>query len=159
MQEKSCIIAGSKLNQKFSSGALYWMEVELFLNLAWLSVSMLLLTWWARSIVQGSAKAGWSAAIALGLLLVLLFPVISMTDDLVAMSTPAEVEHMLRRGEAPLHAGSVDLVHPAALISLVIPGPGLSVPHPSSVQHPLSATLLAGFVRAVGVRPPPALHS
>ena len=62
------------------------MNVELFLNLAWLSVSVLLITWWADSIVRGRTKAGWSAAIALGLLLLLLFPVISMTDDLVAMN-------------------------------------------------------------------------
>jgi hypothetical protein len=138
--------------------ALYWIDVELFFNLVWLSVSVLLLTWWIRSIAAGRANVGWSAVIALGLLLVLLFPVISMTDDLVAMSAPVEVEHMLRRSEAPLmHASPIDLVHSVALVSLAVLRAGVQLPRSSGVEPlPASATLLADFVRAVGVRPPPA---
>jgi hypothetical protein len=129
--------------------------VELFFNLVWLSVSVVLFTWWMRSIVDDRANLNWSPVIALGLLLVLLFPVISMTDDLVAMSTPVEVEHMLRRSEAPLmHVSSVDLMHSVALVSLTILA--VVAPRFADVEpHPVSAALLAGFVRAVGVRPPP----
>ena len=67
----------------------------------------------------------WSTLAALALLLVLLLPVISMTDDLVAMAAPLEDDHPVRRGEMPLlhldqiPAAPLDIV---ALVALLLFG-------------------------------------
>jgi hypothetical protein len=138
--------------------ALYWSEVELFLNIVWLSVSTLLVILCVHSIRHGHTKLSWSAGVALCLLLMLLFPVISMTDDLQAMTSPAEVEHVMRRHhDAPsLHMGS-NMLDAISLLSLILIG--IALPTMCSIRvrtHGYVATLLAGFVRAFGVRPPPA---
>jgi hypothetical protein len=133
--------------------------VELFLNLIWLSVSLLLVTWWIGSVRRGRAKVGWGAVIALTLLLVLLFPVISMTDDLVAINTSAEVEHMMRRYEAPLmQIASFALLDAVALFAMVMVGIASSGKCFTRIRpHAFAAKLLAGFVRASGDRPPPVM--
>lgn len=132
--------------------------MELFLNIVWLSVSISLVILCAHSFRHGHTKLSWSGAVALCLLLVLLFPVISMTDDLQAMTAPAEVEHVLRRHhDAPslrVGDGVLDVV---ILLSLIILG--FALPKICSIRvqtHGYLAALLAGFVRASGVRPPPA---
>jgi cytochrome b len=133
--------------------------VELFLNIVWLSVSILMVILCVYSIRHGHTKLSWSAAVALFVLLVLLFPVISMTDDLQAMTAPAEVEHLMRRHhDAPmLHMGS-NMLEAVALLSLILIG--IALPALCSIRvrtHGYVAALLAGFVRAYGVRPPPAV--
>lgn len=130
--------------------------MELFLNLAWATLCILLVGGWIWSIRKGHTEFRWTTCIALALLLVLLFPAISMTDDRVAMSTPVEIEHMMRASEAPLgQVAVVGLFGLLAAIVLVI----LSVASPlfySRIRTRLFAEmLLAGFIRAVGVRPPP----
>jgi hypothetical protein len=66
--------------------------MELLLNLAWLLLALPAFWLWARS-RSGSTGRKFSALqclLALGFLLVLLFPVISATDDLRAMRTEME---------------------------------------------------------------------
>jgi hypothetical protein len=133
--------------------------VELFLNLLWFSVSLLLIVLWTREVRQGHTRLAWSTFVALALLLVLLFPVISMTDDLVTMAAPFEDDHSVRRGTiALLHpdqvaATSVDTVAFAALLLLGVAflATRLSRLVPSSY----SKTQLTGFSRSLAVRPPP----
>lgn len=132
--------------------------MELFLNLIWLGVSLLLVSWWIRSVRAGRAKIEWSTIIALSLLLVLLFPVISMTDDLVAINTSAETEHMMRRYEAPsTQSGSFCVLDEVALFAMITVGIASSGNRFTRIRPAaFAAKLLAGFVRAFGVRPPPA---
>ena len=133
--------------------------MELFLNIVWLSVSILLVILCVHSIRHGDTKLSWSAGVALCLLLVFLFPVISMTDDLQAMAAPAEVEHLMRRHHDPpmLHMGS-NLLDAVALLSLILIGIALPAVCLIRVRtHGYVAALLAGFVRAYGVRPPPSV--
>jgi hypothetical protein len=97
--------------------------------------------------------------IALALLIVLLFPAISMTDDLVAMNTPTEVEHMLRRSEAPLtHTTSVSWLDAvtAILVMCFISGASPSVYFSRIYLRAFATALRTAFVRTLGVRPPPA---
>ena len=133
--------------------------MELFLNLAWLGTSVLLIACWVRSIRRGDARFQWATFIALALLLVLLFPAISMTDDRVAMTAPIELEHMLRCSEAPLHAAVIGIFGMFATLLLVI----LNMAAPrfySRVRTRVFAeALLAGFIRAIGVRPPPSVFA
>ncbi|HMF63851.1 MAG TPA: hypothetical protein VK608_07160, partial [Edaphobacter sp.] len=87
-----------------------------------------------------------------------LFPVISMTDDLVAMTAPADAEHMLRRYDASwMQSHSLWLLDALALLSLIVAGI-VSLLSCSTRVRPRTfvATLLDGLVRALGVRPPPA---
>ena len=133
--------------------------MELLLNLLWFSVSVSLVVLWARAIRLGHTRISWSTLAALALLLVLLLPVISMTDDLVAMAAPLEDDHPIRRGEMPLlhldqtPAAPLDTV---ALAALLLFGLAFLVTRLSRlipVSNP--ATQRAGFARAMAVRPPP----
>ncbi|MCU1225560.1 MAG: hypothetical protein JWQ42_3653 [Edaphobacter sp.] len=132
--------------------------MELFLNSVWLSVSVFLVILCLRSFRNGHTKLTWSTVIALCLLLVLLFPVISMTDDLVAMTTPADAEHMFRRYDASwMQNHSLWLLDAFALLSLIVAGIASLLSCSTRFSpNTFVATLLAGLVRALGVRPPPA---
>jgi hypothetical protein len=138
--------------------ALYWDEVELLLNIVWLSVSIFSVVLCAMSFRKGHTKLTWSTTVALCLLLVVLFPVISITDDLQAMTATAEIEHVLRRAhDAPSLPMGGGVMGVAVLFSLALIV--ITLPNLRSIRvrtHGYPATLLTGFVRAIGVRPPPA---
>lgn len=73
--------------------------MELLLNLAWLLLALPACWLWRRS---GSARAdhqfsSLQCVLALACLLVMLFPVISATDDLVAMRTEMEESPLGKR--------------------------------------------------------------
>lgn len=108
---------------------------------------------------MGHTRQSWSTFVALVLLLVLLFPVISMTDDLVAMAAPAEAEHLERRVALPLFhldqaSYSLDLVAFAMLLFLGIALLRLRLWW--FAPHSYPGTILAGFARTAAIRPPPA---
>lgn len=130
--------------------------MELLLNLAWVSVCLLLIACWVRSLRSTAAPFQWTAVIALCLLLVLLFPAISMTDDLMAMSAPAQSEHVLARHDlADLHTSSIALVDTVPLISLALLGPAQQNIYSARVRpRTFAAAVLAGSIRQLGVRPP-----
>jgi hypothetical protein len=133
--------------------------VELFLNIIWFATSLLLVTWWIRLARRERTRDEVSAMIALALLLVLLFPVISMTDDLVAINNSAEAEHMMRRYEAPLSqivfCGLENAVAVFLMAMVIIASSGMCFTRVR--PQAFAAKLLAGFVRASGVRPPPVM--
>jgi hypothetical protein len=134
--------------------------VELVLNLLWFSVSLLLVAFWMRAMRMGHTRPTLSTFVALTLLLVLLFPVISMTDDLVAMAAPSEDEHLVRRVVMPLlHLDQAldSLLNTVALAALLFLGMALlSLRLSRLIPRSYRGTILAGFSRAVAVRPPPA---
>lgn len=95
---------------------------------------------------------------ALAVLIVILLPVVSLTDDLQACAAPAEMEHLIRR---------IDLQHSldASLqtVSLLVVDT-LSLEEASRLQTLLSAPRVEkialpseGFLNVAGTRPPPAL--
>jgi hypothetical protein len=133
--------------------------VELLFNLLWFSVSLLLVVLWKSAAQLGHAQVTWSTIIALALLLVLLFPVISMTDDLVARAAPLEDNHPVRRGSMPLlqldHVAST-LLEAGALAALLFLGIAFQATRLSRLFQPsYSKKQLKGFARTSGVRPPP----
>jgi hypothetical protein len=70
--------------------------MEFVLNLAWAMLTLALLIVWLRG--ERSYPGNWrKAMIALGMLAAILFPVISITDDLQIASSPAEIECSLRQ--------------------------------------------------------------
>ncbi len=132
--------------------------MELFLNLVWISVSIFVVLLWAYAGRRGDTRLTWNTLAALGLLLLLLLPVISMTDDIVAMAAPLE-DHPVRRGEVPLlHVDQVpgtplDTVAMAALLLLGLAFLAARLSRLIPQSYP--ATVLAGFARATAIRPPP----
>lgn len=66
--------------------------MELLLNLAWLLLALPAYWLWrhARSLPPGRRFTSFQCLLALGCMLVVLFPVISATDDLHAMRTEME---------------------------------------------------------------------
>jgi hypothetical protein len=130
--------------------------LEIFLNFAWVALSILLIGGWIWSIRKGHSQFQWTALVALALLLVLLFPAISITDDRVAMTTPLELEHMMRCSEAP--HGQIALLgifELFATIVFIVLNMAVSCFYCRVRIRVFAATLLAGFIRAFGVRPPP----
>ena len=70
--------------------------MELSLNLAWVFLAAFMLCSWLRF----SPRAGSNSRmqfVALAVLILILFPVISVTDDLQAALNPAETDSCLRR--------------------------------------------------------------
>lgn len=108
------------------------------------------------SIRKGHSQFQWTTLVALCLLLVLLFPAISMTDDRVAMNRPIESEHMMRCSEAPLgQAVLPGLFGLFAAIVLIVLNMAASCLYCRIRPRVFATTLLTGLIRAFGVRPPP----
>jgi hypothetical protein len=145
--------------------------MEFLLNLLWLLVCCALVVLWT---MRGSEPAGASARrrgskpivfserrtqiIALCLLIILLFPVISLTDDLVAWQAAAETEHTQR----------LDAVHTflqQTIAGAALPGwmHGLLLPQLSAARmhalltHDRKQVPLKGVAPSVENRPPPVL--
>jgi hypothetical protein len=91
--------------------------VELLFNLLWLALSLTLCgSWLIRRKCSGDGTLRVSTTVqivTLAVLIVILLPVVSLTDDLQACTTPAEAEHLIRRdvtpanGTHPFHAASI----------------------------------------------------
>jgi hypothetical protein len=75
--------------------------MELTLNLAWVLLAALMVCLWLRPTRRtGSDRRSQDRRmqlVALAVLLLILFPVISVTDDLQAAQNPAETDSSLRR--------------------------------------------------------------
>ncbi len=70
--------------------------MELFFNIAWLVVAGVLVTLWLRGGGQGHPERR-GQLIAMAVLIAVLFPVISVSDDLLAIQNASEADNYLRR--------------------------------------------------------------
>jgi hypothetical protein len=134
--------------------------MELFLNLVWLTLSASLVWGYIAFVPAPLKNRKVTVIIALALLILVLLPVISMTDDLAASNNPAETDHLFRRERAPLLLHSDVAV--VAVVPLLIGIFAIEVACNSSENlepHSLLSVLLDGAVRALGVRPPPSLSA
>jgi hypothetical protein len=105
--------------------------MELLLNIAWGLVAGLMVGLWLRF----GARAGVPRSVqfvALAVLLLILFPVISVTDDLQAALNPAEADCCLRRAHGcSLHhmiVPTVAAVPASALGELSFNSPRMAAP-------------------------------
>lgn len=135
--------------------------MELFFNLLWVATSLLIIGSWLVCTARGVDPVRHSIGvqlIALALLIIILLPVVSLTDDLHATALLAESDHLWRRcdfqalGDFALHAISVAIVG----FTLLNIAPQrqtvawLAIPD----RRPDSC---AGYLRILGTRPPPAV--
>lgn len=136
-------------------------QVEIFFNLLWLALSSLLLGLWLFHGHSWAYESQHSSAsmqfIALALLIVVLLPVVSLTDDLQACTTPAESEHLARRGDFQaiadftLHAVSAVIAGWYSFEITSNPQTFAWLSMPVETETPC-----AGYLRTLGTRPPPA---
>jgi hypothetical protein len=112
--------------------------MELILNLAWaLSAVAILCIWLRYARLAGASRR--TQVVALAVLILILFPVISVTDDLQAMQNPAETDSCLRR----VHAVS---------------SPHSILPTVAALRPPVLAEVSFGILQVAtpGSRPTPA---
>lgn len=128
--------------------------MELALNLVWMFTAVVLLGLWHRYAPRRGAGRLLQAAALIALILLLL-PVVSVTDDLHFSAVASETELGQRREH---HLAPLPPIHPAALPALLPASVNfvffeefvqrvLPAPRPSSTRSPLPLSL--------GKRPPP----
>ena len=92
---------------------------------------------------------------ALAVLLVILFPVVSLTDDLQTYTGPAEIEHLLRRDMQDQPAGQVNTA--AIVVAVLFSLPNMQAP--GTLSYPCASiktgTPSEESAEACGNRPPP----
>jgi hypothetical protein len=82
------------------------MGMELILNLAWAALAAaMFLVWTCHGVRKGFSSRRQLAALAV--LLLILFPVISVSDDLLALQNPAEADTSMRRDEVIMQPSQV----------------------------------------------------
>ncbi len=85
--------------------------MELFLNLAWVVLAALMFCLWLRFSPRNGPERqiedGRAQFVALAVLILILFPVISVTDDLQASQNPAETDSCQRRDHVVSSAHSI----------------------------------------------------
>ncbi len=133
--------------------------MEFLLNIVWLVISACIVLLWKKGGRGDSADPcpidRRTQYIALAMLILILLPVVSMTDDMHAMST-AEIEHVTRRADMlPVADQPADLSLPLSMRLLLLSDADLQpmdqVEFPSGIAVPLS-----GSIRQTAMRPPPA---
>jgi hypothetical protein len=77
--------------------------MELTLNFAWMLLAMLMLWLWLSHTPRDGAGRG-TQLVALAMLILILFPVISVTDDLMMAQNPAETDCCQRKAHICAHA-------------------------------------------------------
>jgi hypothetical protein len=130
--------------------------VELFLNLAGASAAIALFCLWlwsARSANSIGANRK-TQLVALVLLILIIFPIISVTDDLLAAANPAETDVLLRRDHE--FSGFIAAIPP------VLHPDESALPEAAATRWRLIASLLqfslpdAPALAPIENRPPPA---
>jgi hypothetical protein len=136
-------------------------DVELFFNIVWGGISLVLGYVWFTSLFREGADSllpcRRTQFVALGMLILILLPVVSLTDDLHAISAPVETEHLTRRAHIlPVADQAVDiaaLLHVRLFLSRYLPHLQTFALLEPSVQRARPQT---GCIRQLANRPPPA---
>jgi hypothetical protein len=127
--------------------------MELLLNFAWLLLALTMVSLWLRLSPRGTGDRRVQL-VALGLLLFILLPAISMTDDLLAAQNAVEVDCCLRRD----HEGAVHPGHFPVVAALTLVLGGLTYRVGRLVIARIPSTMFGDPPALAGIenRPPPA---
>jgi len=128
--------------------------METILNLSWLILAFVLTRLWLLYAPQDGASRR-KQIVALAMLAVILFPVISVTDDLWSMQYPAETDTSLRRDFLASNPHSI-FPAAAALPELAVADP---IAARGRLETPLQSRLIAidkPGLDPIENRPPPA---
>jgi hypothetical protein len=129
--------------------------MELALNLSWFLLAVAMVVVWLRQSPRDASQRR-AQMIALGVLLIILLPAISMTDDLIAAQNPAEVDSSCSVRRDYEHARPHAIFPAASLPQLVFAGLPFDGPRqsaPGLLPAPAFDPPALGPIRN---RPPPA---
>jgi hypothetical protein len=130
--------------------------VELILNLVWALVVTAALALW--SVTHSRAKGAYGRQLlAMAMLLVILFPAISITDDLWAVRCPAETDVLVRRYDGVPHHHGIVPGGAHALPATQFRPPDMLVLGEAAVPRPEYSFHEASSRFNLFIRPPPAL--
>jgi len=129
--------------------------MELCLNLAWVLLAASILGSWSRFAPQAGVSRR-KQLVALAVLILVLFPVISVTDDLLAAQNPAETDCCLGKDHA------VSFAHSTFPAVTTLPEPVFAVPSFSVLRFTLPGGSPAPVLDHPGLdavqnRPPPSV--
>ena len=128
--------------------------MELILNLAWAILAIAGLYAWVR-LCPTSGASRRAQFVALAMLLLILFPVVSITDDIWAAHKPAEADVCLRRHELTAHLHTIVPDLPALPVAILMALPPAFVDY-APVDQPTVPKLKAVPSSPTFNRPPPA---
>jgi hypothetical protein len=127
--------------------------MELTLNLGWVLVALWMLCAWWR-VAPRAAKGRRAQFVALAVVILILLPAISMTDDLIAAQNPAEIDTCVRRDHGDSGPHSIDPVK-ATLPLLGFSGLAFGF-SPARAQNHLPVVYVENpSLTSIGNRPPP----
>ena len=128
--------------------------MELFFNVAWLIVAGVLVTLWLRGDSQGNAERR-AQLIAMAVLIAILLPVISVSDDLQAIQNASEADNYLRRDH--LVPFNLSPVQPMLAVILPAMSAGLGFGFLRFIAPSLLSVLEPNHPEIAGIdnRPPP----
>ncbi len=129
--------------------------MELTLNLGWVLVAVWMLCAWVRKAPRRATDRRIQM-VALAVVILILLPAISMTDDLQAAQSPAEIDCCARRNHD--HGASPHSILPAAASLPLLSFTGISLAFvgmagPSNLPSPLVENPSQTSIQN---RPPPA---
>jgi nitrate reductase NapE component len=132
--------------------------MELFLNLAWALLAVLMVCLWPRFAPRtgpdGHMRDLRMQFVALAVLLLILFPVISVTDDLQAVQNPAETDSSQRRDH--IAASSHSIFPAVAALSLpVLAGHFSGLPRFTGTRNLPTPAICDCALASIRNRPPP----
>ena len=121
--------------------------MELFLNFAGVLIAIAMVCLWLRT-VPDSARDRRTQVVALALVLVILFPTISITDDLLAIQNPAETDIYVCLDY--LHHSNAHYFLPVAV---EMAAPVLEEHHPGFLREAVPGTLPASIMNPPALAP------
>lgn len=128
--------------------------MELALNLAWVLLVLSLFCLWLRYAPRSVGDRRMQF-VALAVLILVLLPVISMTDDLLAAQNPAEAVTCVRRDHDDLRPHSVVPTAAAPPVPILSAVPVRSASARLPGEHP-APSLKPPALSSIQNRPPPA---
>ena len=150
----SMLLRTDRFFQETTLGVESVRRMEIFLNLAWACLAIVSVCLWMRFEHRTSAQRRLPL-IALIMLLVILFPVISVSDDLWSLQNPAETDTCQRRHQIAPSLHSI-LPFIAAPLAPLFAQLNLDVRHFSaSIDIPIE-TCAIPTLEGIENRPPPA---
>jgi hypothetical protein len=131
--------------------------MELALNLVWACLAVVLLRFWMRYDSQ-AGTSGQTQFVALALLILILFPVISVTDDLQMAQNPAEADAYYLCTRRDHAVASPHSIFPVAAALPIPVFAGISFGHPryAAPSNLAAPTVLNPALASIQNRPPPA---
>jgi hypothetical protein len=128
--------------------------MEIILNIAWVICSLGLIWLWARNTASNPVQPK-TQILALAMVVLLLLPVISVSDDLMAMQSPAETDTYLRKAVHP------DDIHPLVTpTSFALPEESVTelsmIGYTQDAMHDYRLAPPSTFlILSLDIRPPP----